>query len=98
MNHQITAVIVDDETILLDGRKLVGGNELGEALRSALQRDPNFVLVIGSRPTDHYKAIGTLIYSSQRAGVPVENLRFTTDEGEVVSLSELQAQNARRSE
>ena len=93
MNHQITAAVIDEQTIELDGHTLVGMDEVADALASALQRDPNLILVIASRPTEHYKGIGTVIYASQRAGMPVENLRLTTDEGEVVSLGELRARN-----
>jgi MoxR-like ATPase len=92
MSNQKTAVIVDDETILFDGREQVGKEEIANALKSALESDPNFILVIGSRPTEHYKGIGTVIYASQRVGIPVENIRFTTETGQVVSLDELRAQ------
>ena len=93
MNNQIMAVVVDDETILLDGRTLVGKDAVANALGAALQSDPNFILVIDSKPTQHYKGIGTIIYASQRVGVPVENLRLTMDDGEVVSFDELRARN-----
>jgi hypothetical protein len=93
MDNQITAVVVDDETILLDGRTLVGKDEVANALRSILESDPNFILLIGSMPTEHYKGIGTIIYASQRAGVPVQNLRLTMDNGEVVTFDELRARN-----
>jgi hypothetical protein len=94
MNNQITAVVVDDHTILLDGRKHIGMDELANALGSALENDPNFTLVIESTPTEHYRGIGTVIYASQRAGVPVENLRWTMDDGAVVSFDELKARNS----
>lgn len=92
MNNQITAVIVNDETILLDGRELVGMDEVADALRSALQSDPDFILVIGPRATEHYKGIGTVIYASQRVGVPVANLRFVTEDGKMASVDELRGQ------
>ena len=72
MSKQITAKVVDDQTILLDGNTCIGKDEVAHGLRSALERDPNFTLVI--RPTSssgHYKGIGTVIYASQRVGVPV---------------------------
>ena len=94
MNNQITAVVVDDETISLDGRTLAGMDELANALGSALERDPNFILVIESTSTEHYKGIGTVIYASQRVGVPVGNLRLTMDDGEVLSFDELKARNS----
>ena len=90
MPTQISAIVVDDTSILIGGRSLVGMDEVADALTSALQDDPNFVLLIESRPTEHYKGIGTVIYASQRAGVPVENIRWTTDDGRVVSFGELQ--------
>jgi hypothetical protein len=41
-----------------------------------------------------YKGIGKVIHASQRVGVPVENLRYTTGDGEVVTFDELRARNA----
>lgn len=73
MNKQIKAVIIDPETILIDGRTLVGTDEVVEVLRSALQSDPNFTLVSGSIKIEYYKGTGTVIYASQRVGVPVGN-------------------------
>jgi hypothetical protein len=93
MNNHIKAVIVDDDTILIDGRQLPGQDEVGDALASALRDDPQFILVI--EPKDGcYKGIGKVIYASQRVGVPVENLRYTTEDGEVVTFDELRARNA----
>lgn len=97
MNNQILAVVVNDETILLDGRTLVGMDEIANALGSALENDPNFILVIGSEPTENYKGIGSIIYASQRVGVPVENLRWTMDNGDVLTFDELKARNPRPS-
>ncbi|MEX5745198.1 hypothetical protein [Massilia sp. X63] len=94
MNNHITAVVVDDDTILLDGRKLLGMLEVANALKSALESDPHFTLVIESESTGHYRGIGTVIYASQRVGVPVENLRWKMDDGALVSLDELRAQSA----
>lgn len=94
MKNRITAAVVDENTILLEGRRLNGMDEVGGALALALQSDPDFILVIDAKSSDHYNAIGTIIYASQRVGVPVENLRWTTDEGEVVSFDELKARNS----
>lgn len=93
MDNQIKAVIVDDDTILIDGRKLVGQDALAEALRSALRSDPNFILVIEPTKNTHYKGTGKVIYASQRVGVPVENLRYTTEDGDVVTFEELRTRN-----
>lgn len=93
MNNQIKAVIVDDETILIDGRRLVEKDEVAETLRSALQSNPNFILVIEPTKNEYYKGTGKLIYASQRVGVPVENLRYTMEGGEVVTFDELRARN-----
>jgi hypothetical protein len=93
MSTQIKAVIVDDDTILIDGRKFVEMDEIGEALSSALVRDPNLILVIEPTSNGHYKGIGKVIYASQRVGVPAGNLRFTTEAGEVISFDELRARN-----
>jgi hypothetical protein len=94
MNHQITAIVADDETILLDGETLVGVTQVANALQSALENDPHSILVIGPMPREQYKGIGTIIYASQRAGMPVENLRLTMDNGDVVTYSELSKRNA----
>jgi len=94
MNKQITAVVEDDHKILLDGRELNGIDDVANALGAELEKDPNFTLVIASSPTEYYRGIGTLIYASQRAGVPVENLRWTMDDGAVVTFEELKARNA----
>ena len=94
MNNPITAVVIDEQTIELDGRTLVGMDEVADAIASALQRDPNLILLIASGPSEHYKGIGTVIYASQRVGMPVENIRWTMDDGEVVSVDELRARNS----
>lgn len=94
MSKEITATVVKDETILLDGSTCIGKDEVANGLRSALESDPNFILII--RPTassSHYKGIGTLIYASQRVGVPVENFRWQMEDGEVVTFDELKARN-----
>jgi hypothetical protein len=96
MNNQIKAVIMDPETILIDGRKLVGTDEVADVLRSALQSDPNFTLVIEPVKNEYYKGTGTVIYASQRVGVPVENLRYTMEDGDVVTFDELRERNATR--
>jgi hypothetical protein len=93
MQNQIVAVVVDEETILLDGHMLIGKDELANAFKSALEGDPNFILLIGSKPTEHYKGIGTVIYASQRVGVPLENIRWTLDDGDVVTFDELRTRS-----
>lgn len=97
MHSQIKALIVNDESILVDGRELAGIDEVANALKTALEQDPDLILVIEPAQDDDYKAIGTVIYASQRAGVPVENLRFTLADGDVVPLDELRARNSRSS-
>jgi hypothetical protein len=94
MTNQIKAVVVDDDTISIDGRTLVEGAELAAALRSAMQRDPGMILIIEPRKPDDYKGIGKVIYASQAAGVPVASLRFTMDDGEVLTFDALRARHA----
>lgn len=94
MGNQITAVIVDDETIFIDGRTVLDRDALVDALGSALQRDPGVILVIAPQKNEYYKGIGKVIYASQYVGFPVENLRYTMEEGEVVSFDELRARSA----
>lgn len=77
---------------MIDGRKLVEKDEVAEALRSALQSNPNFILVIEPK-NEYYKGMGKVIYASPRVGVPVENLRYTMEGGEVVTFDELRARN-----
>ena len=94
MNNQITALVVDDETILLDGQKLTGMDEVANALRAALERESDCVLVIESISPDYYRGIGIVIYASQRIGVPMESLRLRMADGEVISFDELRARNS----
>jgi biopolymer transport protein ExbD len=93
MDKQIKAVILENDIILIDGRTLVEQNEIAEALTAILQNTPNFILVIEPKDQAYYKGIAKVIYASQRAGVPIENLRFTTEHGEVVTFDELRAAN-----
>jgi len=94
MGNQIKAVIVDDETISIDGRTLLDRDALVDALGSALQRDPAVILVIAPQKNEYYKGIGQVIYASQHVGFPVENLRYTMEDGDVVSFDELRARSA----
>lgn len=91
MSRQIKAVVADDDTIVLDGQEMVERNGLVDALKSAVESDPDLILLIEPRQPASYKGIGKLIYASQFAGVPVGSLRFTMQDGEVVSFAELQA-------
>ncbi len=91
MDNHIKAVIPDDESILIEGRKLVEQGDIVDALKAALQRDPHFILVIEPMVNAHYKGIGKLLYTCQRIGVQLENLRYTMENGEVVTLDELRA-------
>lgn len=93
VNH-IQAVVLDDETISIDGRTLPDRDALVDALRSALQRDPGVILVIAPQKNEYYKGIGKVIYASQYVGFPVENLRYTMEGGEVVNFDELRARSA----
>ena len=94
MENKIKAIVLDDDTISIDGRTLVEGAELAAALRSAMQRDPGIILIIEPRKTDDFKGIGKVIYASQAAGVPVESLRFTMEDGEVLTFGELRARHS----
>lgn len=53
MNNQITAVVVDDQRILLDGRKIAGMDGLANALKSELDSNPDFIRVIESTSSGH---------------------------------------------
>lgn len=94
-NHttQIKAVILDDEAVSINGRMLIENDEVAQALESALQADPDFILVIEPVKHEYYKGIGKVIYASQRVGVPVANLRYTMEGGEVVTFDELRRRN-----
>jgi len=91
MAKQIKAVVADDDTIYLEGLELVERGALVDALKAAVQSDPDLILVIEPQQPESYKGIGKVIYASQFAGVPVGGLRFTMQDGEVVSFAELQA-------
>lgn len=56
MSTQITALILDDEIISINRIKFSGKNEVIEAFSSALQSDPNFILVVGQRKMSFIKA------------------------------------------
>lgn len=93
MSNQIRVVILDDETISIDGRRLLERAELEDAFRSAVQEDPDVILVIEPLKNAYYKGIGRAIYASQFVGVPVENLRYTMEDGEVLTFAELRARS-----
>ena len=91
MAKQIKAVVANDDTIYLEGLELVERGALVDALKAAVQSDPDLILVIEPQQPESYKGIGKVIYASQFAGVPIESLRFTMQDSEVVSFAELQA-------
>ena len=76
MDDRLQVRIGDDETICIDGRILAGSAELVDAFRSALLDNPNVTLVIEPVKAEYYAGVAKVIYASQRAGVPVENLRY----------------------
>ena len=88
MDKLLTAVVLDDQTVLLDGRKLAGADEIAEAISLLLQSVPNFVLMIEGTPEKHYEGIGTVIYGSARAGFELENLRYSWNDDEASEGSE----------
>jgi hypothetical protein len=77
MNESLTAVVLDDQTVMFDGLTLAGIDEVAEAIRLTLQSVPNFLLMIEGTPEKHYEGIGTVIYGSARAGFDLENLRYS---------------------
>lgn len=83
MDKSLTAVVLDDQTEMLDGRKLAGTDEVAEAIGLLLRSVSDFVLMIEGTPDKHYEGIGTVIYGSARAGFDLENLRYSWkgDEG-----------------
>ena len=91
MAKQLKAVVANDDTIYLDGQALVERDELVDALKAAVESDPDLILVIEPQQPESYKGIGKVIYASQFAGVPIESLRFTMQDSEIVSFAELQA-------
>ena len=78
MDDSLHVRVTDDETISIDGRVMAGNAELVDALRSALRDNPNVALVIEPVKAEYYAGVDKVIYASQRAGVPVENLRYAT--------------------
>jgi hypothetical protein len=91
MAKELKAVVAGDDTIYVDGQELGERAELVEVLKSALESDPDLILVIAPQQPDSYKGIGKVIYASQSAGVPVGNLRIAMQDGEVLSFDELRA-------
>jgi hypothetical protein len=91
MAKQIKAVVADDDTVYIDGQQLTERTSLVDALVSAMQSDPDVIVVIEPLQPESYKGIGKVIYASQYAGVPVGSLRFTMPDGEVVTFDELRA-------
>lgn len=78
MDDSLHVRVTDDETISIDGRVMAENAELVDALRSALRDNPNVALVIEPVKAEYYTGVAKVIYASQRAGVPVENLRYVT--------------------
>ena len=77
MEKLLTAVVLDDQTVMLDGRKLAGTDEVAEVIGVLLQSVPHFVLMIDGMPEKHYEGIGKVIYGSSRAGFELDNLRYS---------------------
>ena len=77
MDKFLTAVVLDDQTVMLDGRRVAGTSEVAEAIGLLLQSIPHFVLMIEGTPEKHYEGIGTVIYGSARAGLELDNLRYS---------------------
>ena len=94
MVNQLRVVIVDDETIEVAGRTVGEQAELTTLFVAAFEQDPSMLLVMVPRSTELFKGIGKVIYASQRAGVPVDHLRFSDVDGELLSLDALRARHA----
>lgn len=73
----ITAVVLDDQTVLLEGHRLAGTKEVADVLKPIVQSAPDVFLSIDGTPDQHYEGIGKIIYASQYAGMAIENLRFS---------------------
>lgn len=80
MSRHITAIIVDDDTISINGQQLCGMGQVGDALAAARLQDPDLVVVIEAANPGHYKGIGTVIYASQRAGIAGDRVRYAAVE------------------
>lgn len=93
MHNQITAVILADETVSINGQVLADNAALIDALTSALRRDPHVIEVIEAATSGYYRAIGKVMYGSQRVGVPLENLRYTSEHGHVLTFDEVRARH-----
>jgi hypothetical protein len=91
MGKQIRAIVEDDDTVIIDGKTITQQADFAATIKTALQADPDSVLVIQPRRSDYYKGIGKLIYASQAAGMPVENLRYAVEDGDELTFAELRA-------
>ena len=77
MEKTLPAVVLDDQTVMFDGRNLSGIDEVAEAIRLVMEREPHFVLFIEGVPEKHWEGIGTVIYGSNQAGFDLDNLRHS---------------------
>jgi hypothetical protein len=93
MGTQLNAVVIDDDTIFIEGRILSEQSALVDLFRSAVASDPGLLLVVSPRTDEHFKGIGKVIYASQRAGVPVANLRYRSEDGKVLTFDQLRARD-----
>ena len=94
MGNQLNVVVIDDDTIFIEGRILSEQAALVDLFRLAVDTDPGLILVVSPRTNEHYKGIGKVIYASQRAGVPVANLRYRSEDGKVLTFDELRARDS----
>jgi len=90
----LSARIASDDDIRIGDDRFSEKSEVSDFLTRVLADSPDIILII--EPSDHsfYKGIGKVIYASQSAGVPVENLRYKLETGEIVTFDELEARQS----
>ena len=89
--NKLSVFIADDDDIRIGGERFSQKPEVSVFLERILADDPDVILVIEPASSSLYKGIGKVIYASQSAGVPIENLRYKLENGEIVTFDELKS-------
>lgn len=93
MSHHLAAVILEDSSVLIEGRKYWEVGDIADRLVSALHSDPHLIVVIKPTNYQHYEGLIRLIHASTRADMPGENLLYTTEDGRVITVEALTSRN-----
>jgi hypothetical protein len=89
--NKLSVLIAGDDDIRIGDDRFSEKPEVSIFLTRILADDPDVILVIEPSSHSFYKGIGKVIYASQSAGVPVENLKYKLEHGEIVTFDELRS-------